>query len=253
MGIALAIEAAVGAAEAGAAAAEAGAAAAGTAEGIAGAAEAGEAIATGAEAGADAGAEAGAEAGAAIESGGEAIAGVVSKLTAAMLKIGKMVAEFLVIDAIFKAAKAILDELTSDPAAKARAQKLAKLVDVLTKSASIMQDIYKWFKEHADDTTTLKGMDVPISGVVSSFMPRLGAAAQVLQTLSTQVAAKNLKKDKITDGEVEALHHGLDTVAQCFQALNEFKKKNEGKVPLLKGVPIDDAKVASIADPLKNV
>ncbi|XP_022100666.1 uncharacterized protein LOC110984616 [Acanthaster planci] len=249
MGIVLGVEAAVGVAEA----VEAGAAAAEAGEAVAGAAEAGEAISAGAEAGAEAGGEAGAEAGEAAASGGKALSQIVERIGVAMEKLNKMITEYVAIDAVFKAARAILEAITSDPAAKARAEKLAKLIDVLTSCSSLMQDLYNWLKDHSNDTTTLQGIDVPLSGILSKFLPKIGAASGVLQSLSKQVSAKNLKKEPVTDGEVDALRHGLDTVAQSFQALVAFKDENVAKVKALAGLPINDSKVAAITDKLSTV
>ena len=78
-------------------------------------------------------------------------------------------------------------------------------------------------------------------------------ASGVLQSLSKQVAAKNLKKDPVTDGEVDALHHGLNTVAKSFKALVDFKDEHVAKVKALAGMPIDDAKVAAITSQLSKV
>ncbi|XP_022100789.1 uncharacterized protein LOC110984682 [Acanthaster planci] len=246
MGIILGIEAIVGiieGAEAAAAAAEAG-------EAVAGAAEAGEAISAGAEAGAEAGTEAGTEAGEAVASGGEALSQILAKISVAMEKISKLVAEYEAINAVFKAADAILKDITSNPAARALAKKLANLIGVLVTCSSLMQDLYSWLKENANDTTTLQGFQVPLSGILSTFLPSLGAASGVLQSLSKQVAAENLRKDPVTSGEVEAIQKGLDTVAQSFQSLVTFKDQKASTVKALASMPIDNTQVAAITNQL---
>lgn len=167
MGLVLGVEAAAGIAEG----IEAGTAAG---EAIAGSAEAGEAIDAGATAGTEAGTEAGGEAAGAE---GETLSTVLDKLSQAMQKIEKMVTEYLAIDAVFKAAKAILQELRNDPAAQARAKKLAKLIDVLTESVDLMKKLTTYLKVHSQDTTKIDDITVPLQGVLSEFLPRLGSVS----------------------------------------------------------------------------
>lgn len=173
MGLVLGVEAAIGIAEA----VEAGTAAAEAGEAITGAAEAGEAIEAGATAGGEAGAEAGGETSAAASEGGEALSQVLSKLQQALQKINKMVTEFLLIDAGFKAAKAILEALTSDPAAQARARKLSKLINVLNESSSIMKNLSDWLNANAEDTTSINDITVTMQGILSKFLPHLASVS----------------------------------------------------------------------------
>lgn len=175
MGVVLGVEAAVGVAEA----AEAAAGAAEAGEAIGSAAEAGEAIGSAAEAGEAAGAEAGDGAAAAAESGGDALQTALETLTKAVEKLGKMVADFVRIDLIFKAAKAILESfIASDPSARAKAEKLTKLIEVLNESSSLLNNLMDWLKVHAQDTTDLKNFTVTTRAVLSKFIPRLGAVSK---------------------------------------------------------------------------
>lgn len=173
MGLAIAVEAAVGIAEA----AEAAAAAAEAGEAIGSGVEAGDVIASGTEAGADAGTEAGTEAETAASEGGEALAKALDTLAKAMQKVLKLVQEYIIIDQVFKAAKAIL-ELIEGQAAKGRAKKLTALVDVLVQSTQIINNISDWMQAHVKDTTKLQGIQVPVvQGVLAKFLPPLGAVS----------------------------------------------------------------------------
>ena len=175
MGVVLGVEAAVGVAEA----AEAAAGAAEAGEAIGSAAEAGEAIGSAAEAGEAAGAEAGDGAAAAAESGGDALQTALETLTKAVDKLAKMVVDFVRIDLIFKAAKAILESLiASDPSARAKAEKLTKLIEVLNESSSLLNNLTDWLKVHAQDTNDLKNFTVTTRAVLSKFIPRLGAVSK---------------------------------------------------------------------------
>ena len=170
MGVVLGVEAAVGVAEA----AEAAAGAAEAGEAIGSAAEAGEAIGSAAEAGEAAGAEAGDGAAAAAESGGDAL----QTLTKAVEKLGKMVVDFERINLIFKAANAILEPLiASDPSARAKVEKLTKLIEVLNESSSLLSNLTDWLNVHAHDTNDLKNFTVTTRAVLSKFIPRLGAVS----------------------------------------------------------------------------
>ena len=175
MGIVLGVEAVAGAVEA----AEAAAGAAEAGEAIGSAAEAGEAIGSAAEAGEAAGAEAGDGAAAAAESGGDALQTALETLTKAAQRLGKEVVKFAIIDATFKAANAILKKfIASDPSARAKAEKLTKLIEVLNESSSLLNSILDWLKVHAQDTTDLKNFTVSTRAVLSKFIPRLGAASK---------------------------------------------------------------------------
>ncbi len=175
MGIALGVEAAVGiaeAAEAAGAAAEVGEAAAG----------AGEAISAGAEAGGEAGAEAGSEAGTAAAgegatAGSDAFASVISKLTQALAKVGKMVQEYMIIDSVFKTAEQILKLATSDPNAHVRAMKLQKLIQVLTGSSKLLTSLNQWLQKNIDKKAKVDDYVLSIQGILSKFLPKLGAVS----------------------------------------------------------------------------
>ena len=183
MGIVLGIEAAVGiaeAAEAAAAAAEVGEAAAG----------AGEAISAGAEAGGEAGAAAGSEAGTAATgeggtaaagegatAGSDAFASVISKLTQALAKVGKMVEEYIIIDSVFKTAEQILKLAKSDPNAHARAKKLQKLIQVLTGSSNLLTSLNQWLQKNIDKKAKVDDYVLSIQGILSKFLPKLGAVS----------------------------------------------------------------------------
>lgn len=239
MGIVLGIEAAVGIAEAVEAAAE-------VSDAIASAAEAGEAISTGAEAGSEAGVAAGNDAAAAVESGGDALGPSLETLNSAVAKIGKFVLEFATINAVFKVAKMILEALTEDPSAIAQARKLDKLIKVLNESSNLLQELTDWLDKHSRDTTNINDITVTIQGVLSKFIPQLGAAAKILQHLSDQISLKNQKNEPVTSGEVEAIEHSLQTVLDSFKSLADFKAEHQGKVPDLSGLPIDQSKVAEL-------
>lgn len=169
MGIVLGIEAAIGIAEA----AEA---AAGAAE-IASAGEAADVIAAGAETGADAGADAGETAANALDTGGDAVTATLDLLNKDLLKLGKMVAEFAEISTTFKVAKKILEKLSSDPSAQARAKKLEKLINVLNQSSQVLESLCHWLSVHSQDTTNINEITVTIQGVLSKFLPQLGAVS----------------------------------------------------------------------------
>ncbi len=177
MGIVLGVEAVVGiveAVEAVSAAAEAG-------EAIATGAEAGEVIASGTEAGVEAGTEAGTEAGAAVAEGGDALTTALENLASALQKVAKMVGEYIVIDQVFKAAKAILDAITTDPAAHVRAERMGILVSVLNQSITIIKNVNDWMQAHAKDTTVLAGIEIPVDqGVLAKFLAPLGSVSQLL-------------------------------------------------------------------------
>ncbi len=175
MGIVLGVEAAVGIAEA----VEAGTAAAETGEAIAGAAEAGEAISAGAEAGGEAGAEAGAEAGgeAGAEAGGEALQQALSKLAEYGQKIAKMVVDYIQIDAVFKSAKLILEQLSKDPKAHERAINLTKLINVLNATGTILKQLSDWLTNNASKEVKVKEYVVSLQGVLSKFIPHIGSVS----------------------------------------------------------------------------
>ena len=89
-----------------------------------------------------------------------------------------MVQGYIIIDQSFKAAKAILEALTADPAVWERAKKLVALVDVLTQSIDIMKNVNDWMQAHAKDTTKLQGIVVPVDqGVLAKFLSPLGAVS----------------------------------------------------------------------------
>lgn len=71
-------------------------------------------------------------------------------------------------------------------------------------------------------------------------------AASTLKILSSQISQKNLKKEPVTDGEINAFEHSLQTVLSSFKSLAEFKAQHKDKVPRLDGLPIDDKIVASM-------
>lgn len=168
MGLSIVVEAVVAVVEA----AEAAGAAVEAGEGIASGVEAGEAISAGSEAGAEAGTDAGT---AAAEEGDAALEAALDTLAKTLQKLANMVKDYIVIDAVFNAAKAILDD---DPAAKERAKKLEVLVDVLTQSTDIIEKVNDWLQEHAKDTTKLQGIEVPVDqGVLAQFIAPLGAVS----------------------------------------------------------------------------
>lgn len=73
-------------------------------------------------------------------------------------------------------------------------------------------------------------------------------AAKILQVLSDQVSKKNLKKDPITDGEVDAMHKGLVTVLDSLLNLAKFKEAQQGKVSALCSLPVDTATITQLQD-----
>lgn len=64
--------------------------------------------------------------------------------------------------------------------------------------------------------------------------------------LSKQIDKENAKKQPITDGEIDATEHSLQTVLDCYKSLADFKAKHKAQVPSLDGMPIDEKKVASM-------
>ena len=64
--------------------------------------------------------------------------------------------------------------------------------------------------------------------------------------LSKQIVKKNAKKQPITDGEIDATEHSLQTVLDCYKSLADFKAKHKAQVPNLDGMPIDENMVASM-------
>ena len=176
IGIVLAVEAAVAITEV----VEMLTAAAETGEVIAGAAEAGEAIDAGASAGSEAGAEACGEALAGLEAGGEALEQVLSKFSQVAEKVAKMVDDYIKIDAVFKTAKAIIQAITYDPSTHKRFIKLGKLISVLTQSAKLMKTLSDWLKKNASNTVKVNEYIVPLQGVLSKFISKLGAVSLLL-------------------------------------------------------------------------
>ena len=171
MGLSIVVEAVVAVVEA----AEAAGAAVEAGEGIASGVEAGEAISAGSEAGVEAGTDAGT---AAAEEGDAALEAALDTLAKTLQKLANMVKDYIVIDAVFKAAKAFLDELSILPPLKERAKKLEVLVDVLTQSTNIIEKVNDWMQEHAKDTTKLQGIEVPVDqGVLAQFIAPLGAVS----------------------------------------------------------------------------
>ena len=68
----------------------------------------------------------------------------------------------------------------------------------------------------------------------------------MLLTLSKQISKKNLKKQPVTEGEVDSIQHSLQTVLNSFKSLAEFKAQHQARVPHLSGLPIDKQKVFSL-------
>lgn len=130
-------------------------------------------------AGAESGIETGGEAGTATgETGSEAaLDQVLSTLAEAGKKLAKMVAEYVAIDAVFKVANAILEELTKDPKAHMRAIKLKELIDVLTKSSDLMQKLSDWLQNNASKEVKVKDYVVSLQGVLSKFIPQIGSVS----------------------------------------------------------------------------
>ncbi len=173
MGLVLCVEAVIAITEA----VEVATAAAEGGEAIAGAVEAGEIIDAGATAGTEAGTEAGEGAISGVEEGGEALEQVLSKLAQAAKKIAKLVDDYIIIDAVFKTAKDILKAITYDPAAHDRAIKLTKLIKVLTQSSDLMKTLSDWLTENASKDVKLDDYVVSLQGVLSKFIPKLGAVS----------------------------------------------------------------------------
>ncbi len=160
VGIAEGIEAGTATAEAGTVAAKAGADK--------------SVITVGADAGTEAGTDASGKVSEAVEEGGDALDYVVEKLGQAVQIVLKMAKEYVEIDAVFKAAKEILD--TINPGSQ-EARKLAKLISVLNESATIMTTLANWLSENANKETNLGEYTVSLQGVVSQFLPKLGAVS----------------------------------------------------------------------------
>ena len=131
--------------------------------------EIGEAGTTAGEAG-EAGTTAG-EAGEAGTTAGKA-GGMLSKIGPVFEKINKMVMDYIIIDTVFKGAKKILEGFTSDPAAKARLNKLKKLIPVLSASGKILKAVWDWVKVNSNATTDADAV-ASLKGEWSKFFPDL--------------------------------------------------------------------------------
>ena len=71
-------------------------------------------------------------------------------------------------------------------------------------------------------------------------------SAVVLKKLADQVSQKNVKKETVTEGEVDALEKGLQTVLDSFKQLADFKSAHSGTIKILKEMPIDENQVSSL-------
>ena len=194
MGIVICIEAAVCIAEAVevavSAAAEVAVDVAVEAGAEAGAEAAEGAIEAGAEAGGEAGEESASEAAEAVEEGegeegegSEKIERVVQKLKQAVKKVLKMAKEYMEMDSVFRVAKKILKAITADPAAQERARKLDVYIKVLNDSSTTIKNIADWLQKNSDDAVKLKsGFTVSIQGILSKFIPKLGAVSIIFNS-----------------------------------------------------------------------
>ena len=179
MGIVIGIEAAICIAEAvetaATAAAEVGAEVGAEIGAEAGAEAAEGAISAGTDAGTEAGADAAEEAAGAVEEGsGDLLDSVVEKLGQAVRKVLKMAKEYSEIDLVFRVAKKILEDL--NPGSQ-EAKKLEKLIVVLNKTTTVMTTLANWLNKNANKETQLGEYTVSLQGVVSKFLPKLGAVS----------------------------------------------------------------------------
>lgn len=71
-------------------------------------------------------------------------------------------------------------------------------------------------------------------------------SAAVLKKLSDNISKKNVKKDAITDGEVDALEKGLQTVLNSFKQLADFKQDHSGMIAVLTTMPVDESLVSAL-------
>ena len=55
-----------------------------------------------------------------------------------------------------------------------------------------------------------------------------------------------MKKDPISDGEVEAMKKGLDTILNSFETLAIFKHHHSKIIIILKEMPIDESQVSTL-------
>ena len=113
----------------------------------------------------------------AAQYGEDALASALETLNKGLVKLSELVEEYIAIDAVFKAAKEILVALFSNPSAQARAKKLEKLIKVLNQSSKLLNDLTDWLRAHSKDTTDINDITVTIQGVLSKFMPQLGAVS----------------------------------------------------------------------------
>lgn len=79
--------------------------------------------------------------------------------------------------------------------------------------------------------------------ISSVFLPQ---SAAVLKKLGDQVSKKNVKKDPITDGEVDVLEKSLQTVLDSFNQLADFKQTHSEKITILKEMPVDKIQVFAL-------
>ncbi len=76
-------------------------------------------------------------------------------------------------------------------------------------------------------------------------------AAGILQSLSNTVATKyNATNTPVTVGVVASFETGIKTVLQSLTALATFKEQHQSTVPLLAGMPITTAEIATIQSAL---
>ncbi|CAC5369096.1 unnamed protein product [Mytilus coruscus] len=217
------------------------------------------AVEAAADAAADAAAEAEAEGAAerAAESEAESAAKgsgegahIATKVLNGISKLSKLVKEYFIIDAIFKAAMDIIREIEgSSP----RVKKLEKYIKVLIEMGQKMDSIRKWLENHQKDTVKLEGIQVPVdSGVLSKYMSPLVAGVANLKRLSKGVENQNKQKKALTDTQLDAMRRCLLKVNKTFESLAKFVNKKKSKVLVLSSFPISMTEVNNWKSELGN-
>ncbi|XP_061576688.1 uncharacterized protein LOC133443625 isoform X2 [Cololabis saira] len=192
----------------------------------------------------DAATEGAAEAAAEAAEAGTTAAETTAWVLRNVAKFSKMIKEFCEIDAVFKAARAVLESLRQDPEAAEKWNRLHKSLSLLLVLTSKMKELMNWLEDHKEDTVKLDNYDIPLeSGLLSSFMKPLLKAIATLQRLSEHVSKQNLNKRAMTDTQLTMMHRGIIRVVTTLQSLAEYGKQHGGKVPVLMSLPISEKEV----------
>ncbi len=128
-----------------------------------------KAISTGVKAGAKAGTEAAGKASVAV---GDALKSILAQLIETIQKVQKIVNNLIIFDAILKGAKQILELYN-----QGLASKLSALITILNNCTNIMMHLTNWLSANANKETQVDDITVTLQGIVSEFLPQLGAVS----------------------------------------------------------------------------